>query len=275
MLIREGHTVSNKFKTVGTYNLQPIMLAPVSFRVFCIYVEKIRPIIVPDVNSWDVTDPLFVNYEGRKETNIGSHVQSYFRKKIKTNVTTTVIRSIYETQTHELYKSGKISLRDKLAIGEINGHSGTTVKMFYSKVNADDNVSLAREVSKYWSIEHCALESGRQDNYDLNYFPSPDKDNQRKYTKAPWGTKHSCYKSDKARIAWDDAEVKFLGELANQLLKDDYEKNHRLIIAKCLHIIKADKTALPIFHENHILSTNALKHGWKKYQENFSETQHF
>lgn len=274
LLTEDGHTLSTKFKTVGTYKFQPIMLAPVSFKIFSIYNKTIRPMILPK-QKWNLNDPLFITYQGVKEENIGTHVQSYFRKKIKTNVTTTVIRSIYETEAHELYKKGKISLSDKIAIGQINGHNGATAKKYYLKETADDNVSRAREVLKCWSISKINSDPSEKgnnsseendNNDDIHYFPNSINNTPKKYFKAPWGTEHSCYRSKKAKIKWDQAEVDYLGNIATKLLDEDSNKFSKLLMARCLQIIKEDKDALPIFHENHVLSTNALKHGWKKYQ---------
>jgi hypothetical protein len=38
-------------------------------------------------------------------------------------------------------------------------------------------------------------------------------------------------------------------------------------MSQCLKEIKSDSKAHSIYHENHVLSTTVLKHGWKKYQQ--------
>ena len=37
-------------------------------------------------------------------------------------------------------------------------------------------------------------------------------------------------------------------------------------MSTCLKHIKGDYKAYPIFHNNHILTTTVLKHGWKTYR---------
>jgi hypothetical protein len=86
-------------------------------------------------------------------------------------------------------------------------------------------------------------------------------------SKAPWGTKHSSYKKGNLKIPWDVAEVDYLGKLAMSLLIEDSEKYSKCLMAHCLKKIKSDPIAIPIFHENHILTTVLLKHGWLRYKK--------
>ena len=46
-LIAVGYSLSDEFKTVRTYGLQPIMLNNYSYKIFMIYINYIRKLIAP------------------------------------------------------------------------------------------------------------------------------------------------------------------------------------------------------------------------------------
>jgi hypothetical protein len=147
-----GYTLSDNFKTSGTYGLQPIMLSSFSYRLVFIYIDHVRGLISPrnnnNNNNWESNDFLWLNYNGDRQLGIGNLITKYFRKKIKVNVTTTCFRSLYETESDTLYDNGVISASERASIRQINGHSSATVKQYYLKKNISQDVDNARSVLK-------------------------------------------------------------------------------------------------------------------------------
>ena len=82
-LQQSGYSVSNNFKTVGSYGLQPIILGNISYRIVSIYIEFVRPIIKSNKDKWDPNESLWIDFKGRTETRIGSLITAYFRRKLK------------------------------------------------------------------------------------------------------------------------------------------------------------------------------------------------
>ena len=254
-----GYALSDKFKTVGTYGLQPIIFSKLSYRIAMIYINHIRPLIAPDKASWEPNDYLWLDYNGNPETHIGRLITKYFRKKIKVNVTTTCFRSLYETESESLFDSGVISASQRASIRQIGGHTSGTVRQHYLKHNMNQNVDNARSVMNSLSPADSSNSfPGCDDNLNsesIDFFPSVSNLTTNVMSKAPWGTLHSCYKSDRHRIPWDVAEVEYLGKLALSLMREDSEKYGKTLMSHCLKKIKNDLVAIPIFHENHILTT--------------------
>lgn len=281
-----GYTLSDKFKTVGTYGLQPIILSNYSYKIVMVYINRIRELILPDKNNWDPNDFLWVDYNGKPQRNIGRLITKYFRKKIKVNVTTTCFRSLYETESDTLFNNGIISASDRASIRQISGHSSATVRKYYLKKNINQNVENSRNVLKSLSATsptNYSIDDDYQVNSDQYYCPPANPHMLPSITsKAPWGTLHSSYQSDRHKIPWDNAEINYLGKLATSLIREDSEKYSKTIMSHCLKRIKNDPIAISIFHENHILSTGnyyyyyliilllpllvLLKHGWLRYK---------
>ena len=158
-----GYALSDNFKTSGTYGLQPIMLSSFSYRFVFIFIDHVRELICPDRNNWDPEDFLWIDYNGQREMNIGNLITRYFRKKIRVNVTTTCFRSLYETESDNLFETGVISASERASICQIGGHRSATVRQHYLKKNINKDVDNARSVLK-------SLPTTNGDNYDNNGY---------------------------------------------------------------------------------------------------------
>ena len=68
-----GYALSNKFKTVGTYGLQPIMLNYYSYKIIMTYINYVRKLIAPPEKNinWSPDDFLWLDYNGRPQKRIG------------------------------------------------------------------------------------------------------------------------------------------------------------------------------------------------------------
>jgi hypothetical protein len=75
-------------------------------------------------------DPLWLNCKGQKETNFSRIIVSFFRENADLHITTTTLRALVEIQAHHMHKSGTISLVEREAIANSNGHClSTTVEV--------------------------------------------------------------------------------------------------------------------------------------------------
>ena len=71
-------------------------------------------------------DPLWLNYKGEKETNISRQVIAFFRQFADLHITTTTLRALVEIQADQMHKKGAISLVEREAVANSNGHCLTS-----------------------------------------------------------------------------------------------------------------------------------------------------
>ena len=71
-------------------------------------------------------DPLWLNCKGEKETNISRLVIAFFRQNADLHITTTTLRALVEIQADQMHKKGTISLVEREAIANSNGHCLTS-----------------------------------------------------------------------------------------------------------------------------------------------------
>ena len=103
---------------------QTVKLAGNSKELFRIYTDVARPAIV---KKYKLTldgdmDPLWLNSKGQKEINISRLVVAFFRQNADLHITTTTLRALVEIQADKMHKKGEISLLEREAIANSNGH---------------------------------------------------------------------------------------------------------------------------------------------------------
>ncbi len=64
----------------------------------------------------------------------------------KLHITSTSIRSLYETTANDLYENGTIPLAHKNAVTTLGGHNGATVQKYYLKRRLENSVKHAQAV---------------------------------------------------------------------------------------------------------------------------------
>jgi hypothetical protein len=81
-----------------------------------------------------------------------------------------------------------------------------------------------------------------------------------------WGTEHPDYGiTTKGTAIWTDAEKQFLGQWCT-----NYRTNYpevKSVVAKCLHHIRTNPSAIKIFHKHHILNSARLRNGVRQYEK--------
>jgi hypothetical protein len=85
------------------------------------------------------------------------------------------------------------------------------------------------------------------------------------------GDKHPSFHDSltSLKVKWSEEELKYLRRLIQSYLTKDYETNRPLIMSLCLKAIRADPTALRIFHRRHIMNSATLRSGWDNLQKKF------
>ncbi len=133
--------MTNQFKTNKKYGYQSVKLAGNSKELFTIYINIARPAICKknNLNLEGDMDPLWLNCKGEKETNISRLVIAFFRQNADLHITTTTLRALVEIQADKMHKTGKISLVEREAIANSNGHCltstvGVSFDTVYSKL---------------------------------------------------------------------------------------------------------------------------------------------
>jgi len=88
------------------------------------YIDIARPAICKK-NGNDLNgdmDPLWLTCKAEKESNISRLVIAFFRQNADLHITTTTLRALVEIQADQMHKKGTISLVEREAIANSNGH---------------------------------------------------------------------------------------------------------------------------------------------------------
>ena len=144
-----GVEMSRHFKSSYYHSLQAVSSSEMSSKGIQHYVNLARPVVVGNNDALnDDNAPLFLTHTGRGEYQLGTRLSNYF--KIRSNgelkITSTAIRSLYETTSDELYENGRITLEQKNSVTRLGGHNGATTTKYYIKKRLDKSVQAAREV---------------------------------------------------------------------------------------------------------------------------------
>ena len=109
-------------------NIQTVKLAGNSKELFRIYINVARPAICKKngLNLNGDMDPLWLNCKGERETNISRQVIAFFRQFADMHITTTTLRALVEIQADQMHKKGAISLVEREAVANSNGHCLTS-----------------------------------------------------------------------------------------------------------------------------------------------------
>jgi hypothetical protein len=244
---------SNLFKTASTFGLQPVII-PIQLKdMFFLYVKVIRPRILA-MNNLTENEYVFISYRGEKFNGLDKNVASWFRKN-SFNVTTNVLRSLCDTQTHELVQLGRIPKAFEESMLEINGHSGEMSKEYYRRSSFQSHIRNGNAVFDIIRTENMPENS---------IFANPEL-----VQRVDYGREHPNHgKVDAKRIKWTNAEINLLVGLLN---RTDVKNSSKPFVL-CLQIIKSDPSAHRIFHEHHLSSHQRLRVGHQMYVRGLRKT---
>jgi hypothetical protein len=196
-------------------------------------------------------DSLFVNLKGMPHQDIGICVTRLYREISDYHITTTTLRSLFETEASEAMGCGNLSPADCAEVIRNNGHSSATAHNHYLKRKAEDAGRKAMEVHKilYGADDGfqspAVVSSGVDALFVQDDDDAEDEDDQFKPRR-------------RRRIDWSTDEVAHLSTWIAQFELDrgrGAAKDWRA----CLKVM-ADTT---VFHTLH-LTTTALREAWRR-----------
>jgi hypothetical protein len=205
-LLEHGFVMSKNFKTKGSWMFQPITISRQSGDMVSHYVKKLRPQICKVASP---NDPLWINWHGNAETEIGKIVTRYFKKRLGLHITTTTIRSLVETQSQVLFEEGVITKADRESISHINGHSSSVAQTYYVQRDRVKDVHNTRDI-----FRHIVAADG---NATPNCFQAVEFGGVEwpKITNLEyriWGSQHPDYEKNTKRARWSQAELEYISD---------------------------------------------------------------
>ena len=314
-LYSKKEILTSKFKTSAKYGFQPIVLANVAIRLYDFYWLRLRPAF-SSVEQRHLKAPLWLNYDATPCLGFGNRVTKFFLYGLGINLTTNRIRSLVETAVNSLHRyvwcmlldepsqflklkfpccacrDGIISVKEKEAIHNINGHSSKTAKVEYVMADRQDDVRVSRQL--FQRLSEDSISSHRHEN-DARYYEVPELPNddhsipeissedylqlfddeptsqstnnnngRPRFEHPQWGTAHEDYaKENPTKVTWTKQEKDYIGQWVEQALKDKPVLSN--LMSNCLSAIKADPSAIPIFHSFHIVNSARLRSGYQAY----------
>ena len=258
-MLRDDAVLSSAFKTSMSFGLQPVTISELFRHLLRIFMAHFRP-----QQFGQEPDDFLLISQKNKPISVGTMVIRFFRRTLGLHITTTRIRSMVETQSEQLREDGEISAADRTSILNINGHSGATADKHYVKKSRMGDVSHAQNVFQKLIPAHVVTSFPSS-----AYASSIQDDNLREAVVAAVepvmplaGSAHPHYASTRQRVPWSKAELDFVGAWCTA------NSHFSNVVAKCLHAIRKDPEALPLFHAIHIQDSARLRHGWDTYRKN-------
>jgi hypothetical protein len=260
VLLQQGFVLSKNFKTKSSWLYQPVTISKQSGKLLRYYVMKLRPQVCSVVSQ---NDPLWVNWYGHAEMDVGTLVTKYFKKHLDLHITTTTIRSLVETQAQELFEKGVISQADRESISNINGHSSRIARMYYVERDRVKDISNTRNLFRYIvatdedAPDHC---------YNAVEFGGVEWPKQTFHEYCNWGVHHPDYNKNTKRATWSRAELEYISDWIRERLVTKVQQGNLQTVSALWHYITrgpGKEQAQLIFHSNHILDSARLRHGYR------------
>ena len=279
-LLRKRLTLSPLLKTRSKYGYQPIVLPGEGISVVRYFVLQLRAYAANksiEHSSTRAHHPVWLKYTGEAAADVSHFVTHFFEVHMGTHTTPTNIRSLVETTSHAALMDHTISASEASSISNINGHSSAVVRDYYLRHNmtedARNGLAAFRRMGSYANDREEEEEEAEQQHEDIDelysFATGGSNNHGSMHTQEDWGAEHPDYYKPlhrNAKFRWTDEEILYVGRFCEQYIEDNPD-NHALVISKCLSALKADSTAVPIFHRAHIMNTVRLKHGWIRFQQ--------
>jgi hypothetical protein len=144
--------MSSDFKTSSKYGCQPILLADQAIPAFDLYVKAREEVSrrYPELDLENDNSPFWINCTNDPnsvhDNRAYLHLTKVFRRALNIDINTTLIRTLVETKSYYLERTGQISPLERGAIQNINGHSGATCDEYYLLLDRERDSQLARQV---------------------------------------------------------------------------------------------------------------------------------
>lgn len=242
-----GQVTSTHFKTSAVYGSQAVNCNTMTQAYIEAYVNHIRPYLLGSAQS----NILFINQRGMKHQDIGVCVTRLFHTISHYHITTTILRSIFETETAEAMASGTVTAQDMTNVIRNNGHSSATSHNHYMKRKAEDVGQSAKAIHDqlYSSSERFRPPQVKS---CVNEDPAYDTDSATSVDEV-----HSQPRC-RRRIDWTEDEMACLTAWMVQ-----FEMERGKGSTKDWRACVKAMTATDVFHSRHLTPT-ALREAWRR-----------
>ncbi len=241
----KGYALNRQFKTAKQFMFQPVILSDLARPMIQLYLEHVRPMVVPATRALHPGDALWLNFEGEPYVNIGRLPLEYFRDQMGLRITTTTLRSMLETETQQKKDAGLITDAERDAICTVVGHSNATAHDYYVRMDMDVTVQNARRAYGMTAV-------------------LGELEEAQPYVVEEWGTEHpDRYQTGRCR--WTHDEIDYLDSLANAILAENRALYAGRLMSECLRRIRADPETRRIFHARHVFDSARLRGGYRQF----------
>jgi hypothetical protein len=260
-------TTSSELKTQSTFAYQAILCNALTYTYLDMFAQFIRPLLMKS----DVCLTLFVNREGKPFQDIGICLTRCFHAISKFHITTTILRSVFETEVDVARENGLLTETEASSVIRSNQHSATTSRDFYLKRRACEEGRNAAIVHDKLYLKVADADSGSGSGViaspvfhgtrDPPFTPLPSselsdddfEDDEGYYL-------HRPKKARRERNKWSEDELSQL-----RLWVRKFEHSHGMDIFKDWKACCSAMESTAVFHILH-LTPVALREAWRREQ---------
>lgn len=245
---RDKHFALNtQFKTAATFVYQPVMLPDAVVPLLQLYLNYLRPGVLPPHAVAHRDDFLWLGFDGKPVCNMSARVIRYFRDRRNWHITITQLRAMLETEAARRHANGELSDAQRTAVSVVSGHSRATANRHYTY-----RESFAETVREARSVMGAPASAPSTAAIVLG-VPLPVVD--------VWGINHPDREITVGRARWTAEERNHLADLIKQVLSEQEHVYEGQLLKECLRRIKADRSTRLIYHARHVYSTDRLRAG--------------
>ena len=250
--LSEGLTTSTDFKTHPTFGSQAISCNATTYKYIMAYVTHIRPQILGDKSTCEA---LFINMKGKQHKDVGMCVTRLFERNTRYHITTTALRSMFETEARDAQEEGLLTEAECIDVVHNNGHSNQTSKQHYLKRKAEVTSRNAIAThSKLYGTDYDTSSPPRSTSHeDDSFIPTrenDDADDDEKLFMSP---------SKRIRTPWTKNELDLLFQWVNGFVTTKGAEAPK-DWASCLISMKLKSS---VFAPHH-LSATALRDAYRR-----------
>jgi hypothetical protein len=272
-LLNAYYAMTNHFKTRARFGYQAFIIPEPYMWLLRLYGDTRHAIVErTGVDSqW-----LWIKIDGTREEDMGAKVTAYGMFALSVNLTTTGMRAMMEIEANEAYKVGKISLAEKEAIHNVNGHSSQMTKDYYLYEDMADSVEKTSQAYEAMRNASATPEAHNapfpQITSSTNTVNTPipwSARRARSLQPIHWGIDHPNYLSNNKRATWSDQEMDYIAQWYQESVQSNPGNVSRMA-ARLLALIQKDEAAHRIFHEIHVLNSARLRTGVRAFEKSLS-----
>ena len=266
-LFVDGVALSDRLKTAARWGYQALHLSSESKWLLKVYLEFIRPTVVPPNRVIDKGDLVLLDFYGKPlGSNLGHYFTDFYRKTLAINFPITRLRSLFESITHTMLADGLCTPEQRLGVANHQGHSLAIANDVYVRdKRTNDNVHAQRVFNMMPGNLFPGGEGEEEANAGaaatapaavaaLPLFPIQQMEFGKLHEDGP----------EVLRARWSEAERAYLANAVNDLMERDAVFYKSRLASVILKKIKSDPAARDIFHLRHCLSPTRLRNGLRE-----------